>query len=217
MDDEDERLKAWFLSGPTEPAAVNALFKALHQRYFDRLTGAVAQASAALRDRPDVCQEIAVESFVRLWKYRASYRGDSALYTYLCRIALNEVSDFFRKQNRSPEVADEADDDTGESTAVSLADAAAHVEWRTLGDAGGRDIDERRVSDCVQTRLAQLERKHPEKVAVIRMQYHAGLKGPDIAAAIGRTHGATREFLSQARELVRKALADCWKLQRGER
>ena len=210
--DDDGDLKARFLDHPDDAAAVERLFKDLHDRYFARLIRFVQGASGSLRGRGDVCEELALDSFVKLWKYRASYRGDCALYTYLCQIAVNVVLSHLRAEGRIPQVPLEQDDD---ATARSPADHEAREDWLTCGDEQQRSIDERRIADCVRKRLQALERSHPEHVAVLRMQYEAGLKGPDIARAIGRSEGATREFLRQARILARRVMGECWKLLSG--
>ena len=212
--DDDQSLQARFLACPADLAAVDRLFKDLHARYFSRLVRFIAHASSALRGLPDVCEELALESFVKLWKYRASYRGDCALFTYLCQIATNLVLSYLRAQRGKPELPLEpaSDDD---ATAPSLADRASRDDWLAHGDAQQCGIDERRVAACVQQRLREHEARHPEHVAVLRMQYFAELKGPEIARAIGRTEGATREFLRQARIIARKALSDCWALVNG--
>lgn len=210
--DDDEALKTRFLTCPDDSAAVERLFKDLHGRYFARLVRFVENASRSLRGRAAVCEGLAVDSFVKLWKYRASYRGDCALYTYLCQIATNVVLSHLRAESRSPEVPLEPEDD---STELSPADREARDDWLACGDEQQRSIDERRIAECVRKRLQSLEDSHPEHVAVLRMQYEAGLKGPDIARAIGRSEGATREFLRQARILARRIMGECWKLLGG--
>jgi RNA polymerase sigma factor (sigma-70 family) len=192
--------------------AVERLFKDLHGRYFARLIRFVQGASASLRGRAAVCEELALDSFVKLWKYRASYRGDCALYTFLCQIAMNLVLSHLRAEKRSPEVPLEPEDDV---TELSPADREARADWLAWGDEQQRAIDERRIADCVRKRLQALEDSHAEHVAALRMQYEAGLKGPDIARAIGRTEGATREFLRQARIVARRIMGECWSLLTG--
>lgn len=210
--DDDERLKMRFLGCRDDTAAVESLFKDLHGRYFARLVRFVEGASRSLRGRADVCEELALDSFVKLWKYRASYRGDCALFTYLCQIAMNLVLSHLGAQNRSPEVPLEPADEAAEA---SPADRESHDDWMARGDEQQRSIDERRIADCVLRRLHECEDRYPQHVAVLRMQYYAELKGPDIARAIGRTEGATREFLRQSRIIARSILGDCWKLLGG--
>lgn len=210
--DDDEDLKARFLACTDDPAAVERLFKDLHARYFARLARFVERASASLRGRAAVCEDLALDSFVKLWKYRASYRGDCALYTYLCQIATNLVLSHLRAEGRSPEVPLQPDDDSIE---LSPADREAREDWLAGGDEQQRNLDERLIAECVRKRLQALEGSHPEHVAALRMQYEAGLKGPDIARAIGRSEGATREFLRQARIIARRVMGECWKLLRG--
>lgn len=210
--DDDEDLKSRLLACPDDPAAVERLFKDLHARYFARLVRSIEGASGSMRGRTAVCEGIALDAFVKLWRYRASYRGDCAVYTYLYRIAMNLVLTHVREESRKPEVPLEPEDDSAETPP---ADREARDDWLACGDEQQRSIDERRVAECVRKRLQALEGSHPEHVVALRMQYEAGLKGPDIARAIGRTEGATREFLRQARIIARRIMGECWKLLGG--
>jgi RNA polymerase sigma-70 factor (ECF subfamily) len=49
----------------------------------------------SLRDR-DLAQSLTQDTFLRAWTYRASFRGDCAIFTWLMRIAVNLLRDHTR-------------------------------------------------------------------------------------------------------------------------
>ncbi|MDU0220563.1 sigma-70 family RNA polymerase sigma factor, partial [Escherichia coli] len=60
-------------------------FETLMQRHQRRLFCALSQMSGSA----ETAQDLAQEAFVRAWQRLASFRGDSAFYSWLFRIALN--------------------------------------------------------------------------------------------------------------------------------
>jgi len=56
-----------------------------------RLTGAVADAEDAVQ-----------ETFLRAWRFIGSFRGQSAVSTWLCRIAINASRDLAHKRRGEP-------------------------------------------------------------------------------------------------------------------
>lgn len=91
-DSSDEELLRDFLGGD-EPS-----FHVLVRRHEDRIF------SVALRimgDRSDAL-EAAQETFISLFKQAHSFRGDSALGTWIYSVAVNNCRDLLRKKKRLP-------------------------------------------------------------------------------------------------------------------
>ena len=59
--------------------------------------------------------------------------------------------------------------------------------------------------DCVHGQLARFSEAYPEACQAIVWAAVDGLKSAQIAELIGRSAGATREFLSQTRKRLRHA------------
>lgn len=105
-----------------------AAFEALVERHAAAIL-AVARArtaDAALAD------EILQDTFVRLFRNLARFRGESSLRTWLVRVALNLVTDAQRRDPRRFEVAmdasaDFASDDDGVERAGIRSEEAQHV------------------------------------------------------------------------------------------
>src|ERR1700751_914484 len=89
----NEGLPALSEASATETAAtpfddLQSVVAAYEQRIFRFLL-------VSLRDR-DVAQSLTQDTFLRAWSYRASFRGDCAVFTWLIRIAVNLVRDHTR-------------------------------------------------------------------------------------------------------------------------
>jgi RNA polymerase sigma-70 factor, ECF subfamily len=67
---------------------IAAVIGAYEQRIFRFLL-------VSLRDR-DAAQSLTQDTFLRAWTYRASFRGDCAIFTWLMRIAVNLLRDHTR-------------------------------------------------------------------------------------------------------------------------
>jgi len=84
-----------------ELAKLGILFERHHRPLFDFLARMTGNASTA----EDLVQEV----FVRVLKYRATWRGEGRFDTWLFRIARNARADYFRTRRPDAPI-DEADD-----------------------------------------------------------------------------------------------------------
>ena len=71
-------------------------FEALVGLYQERVYWQIRRMLHSHEDSNDVAQEV----WVKLWKSLGNFRGDSALYTYVYRVALNESLAFIKKREK---------------------------------------------------------------------------------------------------------------------
>ena len=64
------------------------------------------------------------------------------------------------------------------------------------------------VEDCLRRALAAFAQKSEDRATVLRLAYLEGWSQSRVADHIGRSYGATREFLYQTRKLFRTLLVD---------
>ncbi|MFV1958866.1 MAG: RNA polymerase sigma factor [Planctomycetota bacterium] len=64
----------------------------------ERITAVVA---GILRDR-DAVDDVVQTAFVKAWYRIASFQGDSGLYTWLYRVAVNAAKDYIKSRRRRP-------------------------------------------------------------------------------------------------------------------
>jgi RNA polymerase sigma factor (sigma-70 family) len=153
-------------------AKLGILFERHHRSLFDFLARMTGSASAA----EDLVQDV----FVRVLKYRATWRGEGRFETWLFRIARNARADYFRNR-------------TADS---SIDEAADHHSWGPLpGDALARDRDVARL----QRALMLLREDKRELIVLARyrnmkLEAIADLLGIEVGTVKVRIHRAIKEL-----------------------
>ena len=127
----------------------------------------------------DVCQQV----FVVAWSKLSSFEGRSSLKTWLCAIAQNKVSDFYRKQIRELPLEDGWD----EQGMTALDSPTIDVEV---------DFDRRLKEESVRRTLLQLPAGYR---AVLRWRYWDEWSLQDIARKTGKTVKSIERLLARAR------------------
>jgi len=157
-----------------EVAKLGLLFERHHGQLFNfllRLTG----------DR-QLSEDLVQEVFVRLLKYRHTYRADSQFTTWMFQIARNARIDYFRRSPRDE---------------VSIEDEV--VEHVSLMPSPGEQVEQK---EEMRILLDALSRLSEEKRAVLLLRGFQGLKFEEIAkvmkcpvnTAKGRAFKAIREL-----------------------
>jgi RNA polymerase sigma-70 factor (ECF subfamily) len=165
-------------------------FDLLVLKYQHKILGLVVRF---VRD-PHEAQDVAQEAFIKAYRALANFRGDSAFYTWLYRIAINTAKNYLVSRGRRPPETD-----------VSAEDAEFYD-----GDHGLKDIEspERlllrdEIEVTVHRAIAQL----PEDLrTALTLREFDGLSYEDIAAVMRCPVGTVRSRIFRAREAVDKAL-----------
>jgi RNA polymerase sigma-70 factor (ECF subfamily) len=71
-------------------------FRNLVRTYRERLYGVIFRLSGSHEDTDDLLQEV----FLKVYQHIGRFKGESGLYTWLYRIAVNESLSFLRKRNK---------------------------------------------------------------------------------------------------------------------
>ena len=90
-------------------------FDILVLKYQNRLLKLIA---SYLRD-PDEVLDVAQEAFVKAYRALPKFRGDSAFYTWLYRIAINTAKNYLVAQGRRPPDVDVEASDAAQSDRTS--------------------------------------------------------------------------------------------------
>jgi RNA polymerase sigma-70 factor (ECF subfamily) len=94
-------------------------FDLLVLRYQHRLLGLIGRL---VRD-PHEAEDIAQETFIKAYRALANFRGESAFYTWLYRIAINTANNYLVSRGRRPPDSDlDVDDEEQIEAQVALAD-----------------------------------------------------------------------------------------------
>lgn len=95
MTASDQEIFQWFLKEETKEKA----FLMLVSKYKEKLYWHIRRMVDNHEDTDDVLQDV----FVKLWQKLHQFKGNASLYTFIYRVATNEVYDFFKKKNRKAE------------------------------------------------------------------------------------------------------------------
>lgn len=165
-------------------------FDLLVLKYQSRIMALVVRFVQDSHEAQDVTQE----AFVKAYRALGNFRGDSAFYTWLYRIAVNTAKNYLVSRNRRPPSfdvdADDAEFYDGDHGLKSL----ESPERMLL-----RDEIEQTVRDSIG--------KLPEDLRVaLTLREYEGMSYEDIANVMQCPVGTVRSRIFRAREAVDKAL-----------
>jgi RNA polymerase sigma-70 factor (ECF subfamily) len=165
-------------------------FDLLVRKYQHKLVGLI---SRYVHDWSE-CEDIAQEAFVRAWKAIGSFRGESAFYTWLYKIAVNTAKNHLVAMGRRPPTDDIAVDD-----AVYVPGATRMHENATPE----RELMRQQVEQTVFSTVQAL----PEELRVaITLREVEGLSYDEIAEKMGCPIGTVRSRIFRAREAIDEKL-----------
>jgi len=143
-------------------------------------------------------EDLLHETFINLLRGIGGYRGESPLRAWAWAIARNEMRMYWRAAERR--------EDPEEPETLAM--------LRVGSDDDSRDATE--LVDCVRLALARFEQQFRDQAQALRLivQYEWGIA--EVAKHLGRTAGATREYLSQARKRLAPFIEPCRGLLEGE-
>ena len=174
-----------------------------YQRRIERLIGRM------VRD-VDLVQDIAQESFIRAYRAMPKFRGDSAFYTWLYRIAVNTAKKALVDLKRDPLVSMStltgANDDDDETSRVE----------RELTD-GATPESLLASKEIAQTVNAAIEALSPDLRQAITLREIEGLSYEEIAEMMSCPVGTVRSRIFRAREAIALRLRPLLDTREGER
>ena len=165
-------------------------FDLLVLRYQHKVVKLVARL---LRD-PAEAEDVAQEAFVKAYRAIGSFRGDSAFYTWLYRIAVNTARNTMASRQRRP-VDYEAD--LSESQQSAVESRMRHLD--TPEAAALTDEIHRTVNRAVEELPEDL------RTAIILREIE-GLSYEEIAEAMDCPVGTVRSRIFRAREAIDRSL-----------
>jgi len=147
-----------------------------------------------IRDPAEV-EEVAQEAFIKAYRALPNFRGDSAFYTWLYRIAINTAKNWLVSQGRRAPTSTEADIEEAETF-----DDGEHLRDLNTPDSM---LLTRQVADAVNRAIEQL----PEdlKTAIVLRELE-GLSYEEIAETMNCPIGTVRSRIFRAREAIAEEL-----------
>jgi RNA polymerase sigma factor (sigma-70 family) len=186
-------------------AAIEQTLRELDRTYFAILYG---EALRGLRD-PDAAQDLVQETFIKVWMHGATFQGESEVLPWIKSILRHGLLDRLRRAGREVALEDECG-------------PAPEVESRlfelSLDSVSTPDREARRgqLEESFRRGWERFERAAPSHALVLSWIVADGLTHEQIASLLGRTPGATREFISQCRKRARLHLGEWYELASSE-
>lgn len=166
-------------------------FDVLVLKYQHRI---VKLISRYIRDDAEVL-DVAQEAFIKAYRALPRFRGDSAFYTWLYRIAINTAKNFLVSQGRRPPASDiDADEAEQYMNAAALKDINT-PERLLLKD------------EIEQTVYKAIEQLPEDLRTAITLREMEGLSYEEIAHAMDCPVGTVRSRIFRAREAIDKKLS----------
>lgn len=145
--------------------------------------------SRYVRDSSEV-YDVAQEAFIKAYRALPGFRGESAFYTWLYRIAINTAKNYLIAQNRRPPGAD-----------IEIADAELFGEDSELKDNATPEHLLMR-DEIEKTVFAAIEYLPEDLRTAITLRELEGLSYEEIAEVMGCPVGTVRSRIFRAREAI---------------
>ena len=157
-------------------------FNAIVNCYSERLYWHVHRFVCSHDDTDDLLQDI----FIKIWAALPSFRGDAQLFTWIYRIATNEVINYLRKQRLK--------------ALVSMENEYSVLERKIDDDAYFN-------GDALQRELHKAIHRLPQKQRLVfSMRYFDEMKYEDIAEITGTSVGALKASYHHAYNKIREEM-----------
>ena len=142
-------------------------FKQIVDTFQERIYWQIRRMTRNHNDSEDILQNV----FVKIWRGLPNFKGESAIYSWIYRIAYNETVTFLKKESKH--LANQIDD--------PIIENGLSVEGKTYSS--------REISNILMQAIATL----PEKQAqVFQLKYFDDLNYSDISEMIGTSVGGLK-------------------------
>ena len=173
-------------SGATDTELVSLVAKGSESAFkelLDRHQGAVYQLAYRFLGDPSEAEDIAQETFLRLYRAADRYKPRASLRTYVFRIAKNLCIDFLRKKRPEP---------------------MAHLPETMNQDS---PLDHLERSQTMQITLDAIDALPENQRMAILLRHNSGCRYKEIADIMELTVSAVESLLVRARKTLRQRLA----------
>ena len=180
LHEEDKKLVGRILSG--DETAFNQFYDSFYDRVF--------RFCARRIDDDDLRYDLVQQTLERAIKYLHSYKGEASLYTWLCQICRNEISNWFQRSGNQPKLH------------VSI-DENPSIRAILESDEYGGQVDESTQAEIAQIVQMAIDGLPDRYVSVLKFKYLQGLSVAEISSEMNLSFLATESVLARARRAFR--------------
>ena len=138
---------------------------------------------------PGDAEDVTQEAFIKAYRALDKFRGDSAFYTWLYRIASNAAKNHLVAKGRRP----------GADATIEDAEAFEHAGWVSESGAPEAVLMSEELAQVVTKAIEALPK---ELRAALTLREFEGLSYDDIAAVLDCPVGTVRSRIFRARESI---------------
>lgn len=140
--------------------------------------------------------DVAQEAFIKAYRAIGNFRGDSAFYTWIYRIAINTAKNYLVSRGRRPP---SSDIDAGDAENFGSADALRDVS----------SPESELAKDQLETVIYRAIRELPDELrTAVTLRELDGLSYEEIADVMDCPVGTVRSRIFRARESIEKTLKE---------
>ena len=166
-------------------------FNLLVLKYQNRVTNIVARYVKNSGDVADVTQE----AFIKAYRALPNFRGDSAFYTWLYRIAVNSAKNYLVSQSRKPPASD-----------VDAQEAEFYEGAEALHELGSPES--KLLTKEIETMMLRAIDRLPDELRVaITLREMEGMSYEEISEIMSCPVGTVRSRIFRAREAIDAVIA----------
>ncbi|MEZ5509056.1 MAG: RNA polymerase sigma factor RpoE [Gammaproteobacteria bacterium] len=165
-------------------------FDLLVKKYQHRV---VAVVSRFVRD-PDEAMDVAQDAFIKAYRALDKFRGDSAFYTWIYRIAVNTAKNYLVSKGRRPPDTD-----------VEVTEAEQYGGADALHEFGGPEQE--MMKDQLEKVVFEALRELPDDLrTAVTLREFDGLSYEEIAEVMDCPVGTVRSRIFRGREAIDKKI-----------
>lgn len=166
-------------------------------------------AMARVDNDPDQAEEIAQATLCTAITALHTYRGEAALFTWLCTLCRHEISAHYRRRKRFPRQLDLAEDNLE-------ARGALESLWVSPGAGPEGEAERNELSRLVHATLDRLPGRYGD---ALEWKYIEGISVDRIAQRLGTSSKAAESLLTRARDAFRDGFSSIMQVraEAGER
>ncbi|MDA0978788.1 MAG: RNA polymerase sigma factor RpoE [Proteobacteria bacterium] len=166
-------------------------FDLLVLKYQHKIVGLVGRY---IRDSDEV-KDVTQEAFIKAYRALPRFRGESAFYTWLYRIAINTAKNYLVSRSRRPPDTD-----------IDVSDGEFQTESAVLRDDD--TPEDSMATDQLEKVIFQSIDELPEELKVaVTLREFEGLSYEEIAEVMDCPVGTVRSRIFRAREAIEKSIA----------